>query len=244
MIQEKELPVAVPSMGKIVLATVVAMIVAAVILVVAVLPAEYGIDPLGTGKLLGLTDLAKASEKSAPPAAASGDTATAIINPVLLPPVNGAAPVMKNAFIAQPQRYKIDSREYTIPPHEGMEIKYHMNKGAGLVYSWNTDNTVTFEFHGEPNVKPAGAGKDYYETYELNDQAGKNQGSGTFIAPSTGIHGWFWENKSDKPVKLKLVSAGFYDWIMQNVHNKQAALKPMDPDSILGHPTIPDEPLR
>ena len=34
------------------------MVVAAIILVTAVLPAEYGLDPLGTGEALGLTPLA------------------------------------------------------------------------------------------------------------------------------------------------------------------------------------------
>ena len=42
----------------IVKATIVALIVAAVVLVVAVLPAEYGIDPTGAGRLLGLNALA------------------------------------------------------------------------------------------------------------------------------------------------------------------------------------------
>jgi hypothetical protein len=39
-------------------ATLAALVVAAVVLVVAILPAEYGIDPIGTGRALGLLDLA------------------------------------------------------------------------------------------------------------------------------------------------------------------------------------------
>ena len=56
----------VPSLGKIVAATVVALIVACIILVTVVLPAEYGIDPLGTGKALGLGDLATGSPAGKP----------------------------------------------------------------------------------------------------------------------------------------------------------------------------------
>jgi hypothetical protein len=48
-----------PSVRAIVMATGLALVVAAVLLVTAVLPAEYGIDPLGTGKALRLTDLSK-----------------------------------------------------------------------------------------------------------------------------------------------------------------------------------------
>ena len=43
---------------KILVATGAAFLVAGVLLFVAVLPAEYGFDPLGTGRLLGLTALA------------------------------------------------------------------------------------------------------------------------------------------------------------------------------------------
>ena len=242
---EKDIPrVEAPSRARIAAATTVAALVAAVVLLVAVLPAEYGIDPLGTGKALGLTDLAKASEKRAVPepvpAKATEDTAT--IAPVLEHSPDGGAPRLKGAFIAQPKRYKIDSREIKLKPGEGMEIKYNMKKGAGLIYSWQASDKVFFEFHGEPNVKPAGKeGTDYYETYEIDNTVGKDQAHGTFIAPNSGIHGWFWENKSAKEVTLKLVSAGFYDWIFQNLNDKETALKAMDPDSIPGHPKVPDE---
>jgi hypothetical protein len=51
-------------------------------------------------------------------------------------------------------------------------------------------------------------GMDYYETYDIDNQVGRDQAHGTFIAPSSGIHGWFWENKTGKEVTLKLMSAG------------------------------------
>lgn len=47
-----------PTAWSIVKATIVALIVAAAVLVVAILPAEYGIDPTGAGRLLGLNALA------------------------------------------------------------------------------------------------------------------------------------------------------------------------------------------
>ena len=46
-----------PSPRKLLMATGAAALAAVVVLVTAVLPAEYGIDPLGTGKLLGLSAL-------------------------------------------------------------------------------------------------------------------------------------------------------------------------------------------
>jgi hypothetical protein len=237
-----------PSMAKIMAATATALIVACVILIVVVLPAEYGIDPLGTGRKLGLTDLAKAepsprTEPAPEQPAAAGEVAA--ISPVLEPSANGEAPKVKGTFIPQPDRFQLDSREITFEPGEGLEIKYDMKKGAGLVYSWTASGILSYEFHGEPNVKPKGSeGTDYFESYDLDDKVGKNQSHGTFVAPSTGIHGWFWENKTGKSVTLKLVSAGFYDWILQNRKEKQTSLKPMDPSAMPGHPTVPDEVFR
>ena len=250
MMREQRPVVEAPSMRKIITATVVALLAAGVILVVFVLPAEYGIDPLGTGRAMGLTDLAKAADKPAPePAAAAktpgAESASAAINPVFVPSPTGDAPSIRDAFIAQPSHFQMDSREITLAPGEGMEIKYNMKKGAGLLYSWTASATLLYEFHGEPDVKPAGKeGTDYYESYELGDKVGKSQAHGTFVAPSTGIHGWFWENKSAAPVKLKLVNAGFFDWVMQNRKDKHTALQPMDTYALPSHPAIPDEVMR
>jgi hypothetical protein len=250
MIEEKEaLETQAPSMAKIATATLIAAAVAAVILVVAVLPAEYGVDPLGTGKALGLTDLANASEKPGAVTQPSGDAVkpaaattqasstepvadaenVAAIVPVLRPAAKpGDAPTVTGTYIEEPNRYKIDSREIRLAPGEGVEIKYHMQKGAGLVYSWKSTGKVLFEFHGEPDLKPAGAIEDYYESYK-NDTQGNDSSHGTFLAPSTGIHGWFWDNESGSPVTVNLVTAGFYDHIMQNVNDVKTRLEAKDP---------------
>jgi hypothetical protein len=242
--------VEVPSLKKLLTATGIALAVAAAILVTIVLPAEYGIDPLKTGRALGLTALSNANEEPAKPAAAPVDSKPAepertFINPVLVPSPTGDAPTVKDVFIAERRPFQFDSREITLAPGEGMEIKYNMRKGAGLEYSWTANATLFYEFHGEPNVKPEGKqGTDYYESYDLDDKKGKTESHGTFLAPSTGIHGWFWENKSDKPVTFKLVSAGFYDWISQNRKDKHTAFKPMDPATFPSHPKVPDEVLK
>ena len=103
-----------------------------------------------------------------------------------------------------------------------------MQKGAGMVYSWSANRTVQYELHGEPDVKPANAGDDYYESYEKDD-AGKKESHGTFTSPSTGIQGWFWDNESDGPVTIKLATAGFYDYILQNKDDVKTRLQPSEP---------------
>ena len=66
MIKEESLAsVETPSKSAIVKATVIALAVATLILFTAILPAEYGIDPLRTGAALGLLGLSKAGETNA-----------------------------------------------------------------------------------------------------------------------------------------------------------------------------------
>ena len=188
MIEEKSLPVVeARSKAAIVTATAIALAVALVILFTTVLPAEYGIDPLKTGKALGLTGLSKAADTTA---------------------AGRATPVQTGIYTAQPNLYKVDSEDLSLHPGEGVEIKYHMLKGAGMVYAWKADGKVQFEFHGEPDQKPK---PDYFESYELDDKVGKDASYGSFTAPSTGIHGWFWQNMGGKDVQFHLTVAGFFD---------------------------------
>jgi hypothetical protein len=99
--------------------------------------------------------------------------------------------------------YKTHTIQFHLEPGEGMEYKYHAPRGAGIVYTWTATASVEYEFHGEPE----GAAQGVYESYEL--KAG-DRGAGSFTAPFTGIHGWFWENKTTMPVTVTLTSAGFY----------------------------------
>jgi hypothetical protein len=190
MMEEKDLPkIEAPSRKAIAKATGIALAVALLLLFTAVLPAEYGVDPLKTGAALGLTGLSK-----------SGDTKGRA-------PV-AAAVVQTGVYTAQPKTYKVDSEDLALQPGEGVEIKYHMQKGAGMVYAWKADGKLAFEFHGEPDQKP---NPDYFESYELDDKVGKDAAYGSFTAPSTGIHGWFWQNKGDKQVQFHVTTAGFFD---------------------------------
>lgn len=172
-----------PSARRLAVATAAALLVAAVVLVAAVLPAEYGLDPLGTGKALGLTDLYRGAAEPAAPAAAN----TAAL----------AAPPMT--------MFRVDSVAFTLRPSEGFEYKYRIEKGGGLVYAWTATRPVKYEFHGEPD----GAGLGVAVSYEKSEGA---RASGSFTAPASGIHGWYWENPSDEAMTITLTSSGFYSW--------------------------------
>lgn len=215
-----------PSKKRILKATALAALVALIIFFTIVMPAELGKDPFHTGAALGLMNLSKSVD--APPTAAPAAIDAAPAAPTREAGAAGEAPIIKGTFVAQPDRYRIDSRELKLGPGEGLEIKYHMQKGAGMVYSWSSNAKVFYEFHGEPDVKPAGAPEDYFESYEKDDAVGKNQANGTFTSPSTGIQGWFWDNESSVPVTIKLFTAGFYDYILQNKDDVKTRLQPTE----------------
>lgn len=182
------------SRGRIAAATLGALIVAGVVLVVVVLPAEYGIDPLGTGKALGLDRLAVTS---------AGGTPTITTQEGSPDPIE-LEPVRPGANTPQAMRFKVDSVAFELGPFEGLEYKYRIEKGGAMVYSWTATGDVKFDFHGEPD----GARDGYAESYEQKERV--KAANGTFFAPTPGIHGWFWENQTSDVITIRLTSSGFY----------------------------------
>jgi len=168
-------------------ATLIALLLAAIVLVTAVLPAEYGIDPLRTGEVTGLMALYR-SEQAAATAAAAPATVTPAAGGPVFPQLND---------------YRLDAREFTIPPNSGMEFKYVLSKSATMIYAWKSSSFVDFDFHTEPAGKPPEAS----ESFEKGEAAQKRGG---YTAPYDGIHGWYWENKTDRDVTVKLSAAGFF----------------------------------
>lgn len=59
-----------PSTAKLIRSTIMAAIVALVLLVTVIMPAEYALDPTGAGRLLGLAEMGEIKEQLAEEAAA------------------------------------------------------------------------------------------------------------------------------------------------------------------------------
>jgi len=167
---------------QIAIASLCAVIVAAIVLVAAVLPAEFGKDPLGTGKALGLLALYDADA-----------------NPSKLPRPPGPE---RAAAASRPREYHVDSRALPLGPGQSFEFKYRLDKGSGMVYAWTANARLKYEFHGEPSDRAL-----QVQSYEKSEG---DFASGTLTAPFTGIHGWYWENTSNAPVTISLTSAGFF----------------------------------
>ena len=161
-------PPTLPSRRKVLVATGVALPTAAALLFGAILPAEYGIDPFGTGRLLGLLALGQTQ----PIAAETGE-------------------------------YRVDSDELTLYPAEWVEYFYRLDEGSSMVFTWDATGPVTYNFHAAPDGAPPG----YAESFDARES---EQGHGTYTAPFTGIHGWYWRNVGTDEIELTLTTAGFY----------------------------------
>jgi hypothetical protein len=165
-----------------------ALLAAGLILVMFILPAEFGVDPLGTGARVGLLDLGITGQQvQALEQAAAGGT--------------GPAAVL---IVPQERVFNSETVEFKVAPRQGMEYKYRLDNGEALLYSWKASGPVNFEFHAEPDGGPRG----YAQTYEKSQASAA---SGTLTAPFSGIHGWYWENVGDQEITVTLTSAGYYN---------------------------------
>ncbi|EIZ81258.1 hypothetical protein WSK_0203 [Novosphingobium sp. Rr 2-17] len=178
-------------------ATLAAGVVAAAILTLFVLPAEWGIDPTGVGKALGLTRMAGGAEADETDSPEVGAAAAAATTDLALPEQNKL-----NIEARKPLRS--DDKTLTLPPHSGVEIKAHMVKGDHLIFAWNATGPIRMDMHGEPKGGKDGEFTSYWKQKELREA------KGSFSAPFEGTHGWYWRNGGETPVTIKLHTSGFY----------------------------------
>jgi hypothetical protein len=165
-----------------------ALLVAGVLLVAVVLPAEFAVDPLGIGQRVGLLELGVVGQQveqlTSAPTAGGSTTATVIV--------------------AKETPFHQETVDFVLQPAESIEYKYRLGKGEALLFSWKTTAPVEYDFHAEPDGAPRG----YAESYEKGTD--RTDASGTLTAPFAGIHGWYWLNTTGQPVTVTLTTSGFY----------------------------------
>lgn len=196
-----------PTSAQLLKSTIIAIFAAIAILVVIVLPSEYGIDPTGAGRTLGLTEMGQIKTQLAEEAEADriGDQQNSV-------PAAPAAPqqgshlldrIYSEFFVgsAHAQETRSDEMSVTLAPGEGAEIKLVMVKGAQANYVWTANGAVVnFDTHGD------GGGENI--SYEKG--RGVADDEGVLEAAFDGNHGWFWRNRTDAPVTVTLKTSGAY----------------------------------
>ncbi len=206
----QEATIAPPDRKRLAIIVVSAAAIAAVLFVGFVLPAEFGKDPLGVGKLTGLSKLAAPKEEVVTTAPTDQTVARYTITPY--------------------RSDVIDIPLNTMDAGQGgeeLEYKVRMKTGDSLVYSWSVEgvgNPEEFysDFHSEspPTTK--------VKVIEYRQATGTSS-SGSLVAPMDGIHGWYLQNQSAKPVVVKLRISGFYQLVPPGEAGNKAKILPKTP---------------
>jgi hypothetical protein len=199
-----------PSTKSLVKATLLALVVAAVVLVVFVLPAEYGIDATGLGSRLGLTSMSAAEPQSTEAPAPSPAEAPSADASAEVTPATEEVPSALTAAWKSAVPYRSDQMSLTLKPGEGAEIKARMRAGERFVFTWTTaGGVVNFDMHGEV----LNAEKDEFTSFWKGRATA--EGHGAFVAPFDGTHGWYWRNRGDQPVTVTVKTSGFYEQLFR-----------------------------
>lgn len=187
----------------------IAILIGAVVLITAVLPAEYGLDPLGTGELFGFSKLYQENKQTENNKTDSSLNFKKIKMEKLGSPQS--TPTPSEADNPPPEvQYteREDTIEVVVPAKKGIEYKFKSLKYGSTKYEWATNKGIVYiDFHGE--VKQEKPPENvFYESYTL---AYSNNMAGTLTAPFEGKHGWYFRNDTNEDIVVSIRLNGQYD---------------------------------
>ncbi len=192
-----------PTSRQLIRSTLIALAAAIVILATAVLPGEYGIDPTGIGRALGLAEMGEIKMQLAEEA--ETDRLRDLENAAPVNPDQSSSLIGQvfATFLVSPAHAQAasDKISFTLDPGQGVEIKLVMNEGAKADFSWSVEGgAVNYDLHGD--------GGDNEISYQ-KDRGVEGQ-EGVLEAAFDGNHGWFWRNRGAETVTVNLSVSGDY----------------------------------
>jgi len=176
-----------PSSKKLIKSTAIAAVSAVVVLVTCVMPAEYGIDPTGIGKAIGLVEMGEIKQSLAEEAEQglgentggfaeefdiSGQDTGVSEATQALGQTEANTTALSEPTTMMPAVTK-ESISIDLKAGQATEVKLAMPKGASVNFDWKTSGDET-------------------------------QQSGTLTAAFDGRHGWFWRNRTEETVTVTL----------------------------------------
>ncbi|TPV58994.1 hypothetical protein FJ444_08015 [Aestuariibacter sp. GS-14] len=160
----------------------IASVIAVVLSVTVILPAEYNKDPSGVGAILGLTGMSNNVQ----------------FEEMTLEPQNDFT------FAQGEGEWQTHTLTLEIPDYEGVEVKALTEEGNGFSFTWETDGGELYmDMHGE-----VVGDTDEFTSYKKSNAISSDKG--IFKAPFHGTHGWYWQNNTDSPITVTITVAGFY----------------------------------
>jgi hypothetical protein len=208
-------------------------VAASLILVLFWLPAEYGIDVTGLGRVMGLAEMgeikqqlyAEAAAEDAAIAAQALETplAQATVDPQIVDRL-GAIEAQLAIIAAAIAGTSSPSGTLTAPnaetaeteatePEWRDEVSYTLAPTQGMEVKLVMEKGAVAEFEWTANGAVLnhdthGNGRNQRITYEQG--RGVPGQTGELVAAFAGDHGWFWRNRTDAPVTFTLRARGDY----------------------------------
>lgn len=182
--------------GRLIAATLGALALGVLIVLGAILPAEFNQDPLGVGKLSGLSRLWAPDDKTVDTKGGTG------------PLARDYETLPRTDIVEIPLGGFLTGRN-----NSELEYKVRMQKGATLIYSWQVigaDRADEFHFDQHGHTTPKNGEQMVVATYK---QAFGLKQQGSLTAPFDGIQGWQFVNSSEKPVVVRVKLTGFYELV-------------------------------
>ncbi len=192
---EKDLP----SSAQLLKSTIIAIIMIVILFVMVILPAEYGTDPTGVGKLLGLKEM--------------GDIKMSLLEESQNESLQESEPFSIDTDSVEAEKISDtineDVVEITIEPGKAIEIKLEMKIGDIVQYEWRTiKGGLNYNLHGD-GYKGSKKSINYKKGRMVSSD------SGELKAEFDGYHGWFWRNREKFSVTVILQTSGDYIRIKQ-----------------------------
>ncbi|MDP6878997.1 MAG: transmembrane anchor protein [Candidatus Marinimicrobia bacterium] len=188
---EKDLPTS----SQLLKSTIIAILVTCILLLIVIFPAEYGTDPTGVGNLLGLKEM--------------GDIKMSLLDEAQNEPADEINVPSSNIDHKDKIVVNNDVVEHTLEPGQAIEIKLEMKRESLVQYEWKTSKGgLNYNLHGDGYK-----GTDNFMSYKKGRMVSSDNGD--LKAAFDGYHGWFWRNREDYPVTVRLETSGDYIRIKQ-----------------------------
>lgn len=231
-----------PSNARLRRSTVVAFVVAVVLLVTVVLPAEYGVDPTRIGRLLGLTTMGEIKVQLAAEAEADRQAQAAGVPESSPPPADDERlrsieerldqimavlvtlrtdPLVASAPAAEVEQPAAQPEPASAQPEAWRDaIEITLDPGVGVEFKLVMEAEAEAEFEwtangGVLNFDAHGDGGGRSISYEKGRSVAAD--AGILVAAFDGNHGWFWRNRTQAPVTLTLRTRGSYSEFKRTV---------------------------
>jgi len=184
-----------PTSSQLLKSTIIAILVTFILLLIVIFPAEYGTDPTGVGNLLGLKEM--------------GDIKMSLLDEAQNEPADEINVPSSNIDHKDKIVVNNDVVEHTLEPGQAIEIKLEMKRESLVQYEWKTSKGgLNYNLHGDGYK-----GTDNFMSYKKGRMVSSDNGD--LKAAFDGYHGWFWRNREDYPVTVRLETSGDYIRIKQ-----------------------------